>query len=208
MKVLLWFILLAGLSAPVEAQSFDAQQLLLDWQKLTQERQILTDMYHGYQVLSRGYSTIIDLSHSSFDLHKAFLDGLLAVSPAVKNYRRVSDIVRLQEQILGQYRSAWSLFRQDPHFSAAELEHIGNVYSGLFGRTVKNLADLTDILTDGLFRASDADRLDEIDRLYRNMQGSESFLTSFNNRTALVSLQRSNDLKDYETVRQLYGFNS
>jgi len=207
MRAVLWLILLTGAIAPARAQSFEAQQLLLDWQKLTQERQILSDLYTGYQILSKGYTAISDLSHGSFDLHKAFLDGLLAVSPAVKGYHRVVDIIRLQEQIVSQYHSAWSLFRQDPHFSAGELELIGNVYAGLFDRTVKNLTDLTHVLTDGLFRASDGERLDQIDDLYRDMAGSQAFLSSFNNQTALVSLQRSTDLRDYQSIRQLYGLN-
>jgi hypothetical protein len=207
MRILVLFVLLAGLEAPVTGQGFDAQQLLLDWQKLAQEKQILSDLYNGYQILSKGYTTITELSKGSFNLHKAFLDGLLAVSPAVRSYRRVVEIIQMQEHILSEYHSAWSLFRRDPHFSAAELGFIGNVYAGLFDRTVRNLVDLGDVLTDGLFRASDAERLDEIDDLYRDMKGSEAFLSGFNNRTALLSMQRSVDLHDYETVRQLYGLN-
>jgi hypothetical protein len=208
MRVLLCLLLTACFIERVKGQSFEAQQLLLDWQKLAQEKQILTDLYNGYQILDRGYTTIRDLSRGSFNLHKAFLDGLLAVSPAVREYHRVADIIRLQERILGEYRSAWTLFQQDSHFSAAELGVMGNVYSGLFDRTVKNLADLGDVLTDGLFRASDAERLGAIDELYRDMMSSEAFLSAFNNRTVVLSLQRSADLRDYESVRQLYGLNS
>ncbi|HVU97992.1 MAG TPA: hypothetical protein VHE34_22365 [Puia sp.] len=207
MRSVLWLIILTSSFAPARAQSFEARQLLLDWQKLTQEKQILSDLYKGYQILSKGYTTISDLSHGSFDLHKAFLDGLLAVSPAVRTYHRVADIIRLQENIVSQYHSAWSLFRQDPHFSAGELELIGNVYAGLFDRTAKNLTDLANVLTDGLFRASDGERLDHIDDLYRDMAGSQAFLTSFNQQATLVSLQRSVDLRDYQSVRQLYGLN-
>ena len=32
----------------------------------------------------------------NFNLHKAFLDGLMMVSPAVKKYKRVADIITLQ----------------------------------------------------------------------------------------------------------------
>lgn len=207
MRIVLWIILLAAAVVPARAQSIEAEQLLLDWQKLGQEKQILNDLYKGYQILAKGYGVIRDLSKGSFDLHKAFLDGLLAVSPVVQHYQRVADIIRLQERILGEYRSAWALFRQDRHFSAGELGFIGNVYSGLFDQTVKNLADLTNLLTDGVFRASDAERLEQIDGLYRDMERSQVFIASFNNRTALLSLQRSADMNDYEMVKQLYGLN-
>jgi hypothetical protein len=208
MKPIIGILFLACLARPASGQGFTALQLLLDWQKLAEEKKILTDLYDGYQLLSKGYTTISDLSKGSFDLHKAFLDGLLAVSPAVKSYHRVTDIIQAQQRILSQYKSAWGLFRQDPHFSAAEIAHIGNVYAGLFDRSVKNLSDLTAILTDRLFRASDAERLDAIDGLYEDMNHTEVFLNVFNNRTALLSLQRSADLRDYESVRELYGLNN
>ena len=205
----LWGLLLVLMMGQgVRGQGFAAEQLILDWQKLTQEKQILNELYDGYQILSKGYGAIRDLSEGSFNLHKAFLDGLLAVSPAVKNYRRVTDIITLQERIVGEYNTAWSLFRKDPHFTPDEVGFMSNVYSGLFYQTVKNLSDLTNLLTDGVFRASDAERLDEIDGLYKSMESSQAFMMAFNNQTALLSLQRSADMNDYETVKRYYGLNS
>ena len=75
------------------AQSYEAQQLLLNWEKLAQLKKILDNMYKGYQVLSYGYTTIKDISEGNFNLHHAFLEGLLQVSPTVLKYKRVVDIV-------------------------------------------------------------------------------------------------------------------
>ena len=36
----------------------------------------LKDMKEGYEIVSKGYSTIRDISKGSFNLHEAFLDGL------------------------------------------------------------------------------------------------------------------------------------
>ncbi|HLZ88893.1 MAG TPA: hypothetical protein VKQ52_16675 [Puia sp.] len=202
-----WLTLLLAIGLRSRAQSFEAEQLLLDWQKLSQEKQILQDLYNGYTILSKGYGAIRDLSKGSFDLHKAFLDGLLSVSPTVKTYKRVADIIRLQEQIVSQYRSAWGLIRQDEHFTPDEVGFIGNVYTGLFDRSVRNLTDLAQLLTDGVYRASDAERLEEIDGLYRQMQGNQVFLMAFTDRTELLALQRGADASDYEVVRGWYGLN-
>ena len=60
------------------AQSAEIQQLLLNVEKLTQFKQILSDMKKGYQILEGGYNTIKDISEGNFSLHKAFLDGLRA----------------------------------------------------------------------------------------------------------------------------------
>jgi hypothetical protein len=187
------------------AQSFEVQQLLLDIQKLAQEKQLLSDLYNGYQVLSSGYGAIRDVSKGSFDLHKAFLAGLLAVSPTVRNYKRVAEIIATQEKILSSYQSAWARVRQDPHFRPEEVVLTGNVYSALLDQTVKNLETLTTILTDGVLRASDGERLRRIDLLDRSMQEHWIFLQSLNNQAAVLSLQRATDQKDYEQVKRWYG---
>ena len=70
-------------SCKIQAQSYELQRLLLDIQKLAQLKSILTDLYKGYEILNTGYNTIKSISEGNFNLHKAFLDGLLAVRRAV-----------------------------------------------------------------------------------------------------------------------------
>jgi hypothetical protein len=108
-------------------------------------------------------------------------------------------------RIVDEYKSAWSRFRQDPHFSPDELTMFMNIYSGLFDQTTKNLSTLTTILTDGQIRASDAERLEQIDVLYKDMQDKRVFLESFNNRTALLSLSRAADEKEVAQLKLWYG---
>lgn len=207
-SILIGLVLLCGMTQRSNAQSFEAQQLLLDWQKLTQEKQILTDLYKGYETLSAGYTAISDIAKGNFDLHKAFLDGLLAVSPAVRNYQRIKEIINLQLQIVASYKTAWSRFSQDKHFTPDELITIGHVYTGLFNQSANNLATLTTILTDGKLRAGDGERIRQIDGLYTDMNGTWQSLQAFNNHTAILSLQRSADENDYTQLRLWYGLNN
>ena len=84
MKKSVWTLFVFLLPFLCKAQSYEAQQLLLDVQKLSQLKQMLADLKKGYEVLYEGYTNIKNISKGSFDLHQAFLDGLLEVSPAVK----------------------------------------------------------------------------------------------------------------------------
>src|SRR5258708_5502248 len=68
-------------------------QLILDTEKLTELKAILSDMYKSYEIINKGYNDIKNIAQGNFNLHEVFLDGLLAVSPAVKNYERVADII-------------------------------------------------------------------------------------------------------------------
>src|ERR1044072_6034317 len=99
-----------------KAQSAEAEQLLLDWEKLAQFKKILQNMYDGYKILYKGYSAVKDISKGSFDLHKNFLDALLEVSPAVKKYKRIADIIACQARIVKEYKSAFEQFREDKSF--------------------------------------------------------------------------------------------
>src|SRR5882672_6143961 len=100
MKKLVIAIAAVFISLQAFPQSQEAQQLLLNWEKLTQLKKILNDMYSGYKIVYKGYTTIKDISEGSFTLHKDFLDGLLQVSPAVRKYKRVTDIISYQLKIV------------------------------------------------------------------------------------------------------------
>src|SRR6266540_5902336 len=118
-------------SSFVKAQAAEIQQLLLDAQKLSALKGILNDMYKGYEIVSNGYETIRSISEGNFNLHEAFLDGLLAVSPAVQKYKRIADIISDQRRIVKEYKTAYSRFKEDENFTPDEINYIGKIYSNL-----------------------------------------------------------------------------
>jgi len=187
------------------AQSYEVQQLLLDVEKLAQLKNILKDLQEGYQVLEKGYSTIRDLSKGSFDLHQAFLDGLLVASPTVRNYKRVADILQLQASLLDRCKTAWSKFRQDPHFHPEELELMGNLFGRLLDQSGKDLEVLASVLTDGKLRAGDAERLNQIDGVYTGLLEKSVLLDRLSASAILLSQQRAASQADWDGIRKLYG---
>src|ERR1700754_1917756 len=56
----------------------DLQQLLMDIEKLTQFKAILSDMETGYTILTQGYGAVKDISQANFNLHSSFLNSLMA----------------------------------------------------------------------------------------------------------------------------------
>lgn len=100
-----------------QAQDQEVEQLILDVQKLSQFKQILSDMKTAYVVIMKGYKTVRDLSQGDFNLHKVFLDGLMAVSPAVKNYNKAADIVSMLLEIPKEYKSAYNHFKSGNLFN-------------------------------------------------------------------------------------------
>ena len=194
----------------VKAQSIAqlTTQLILDIQKLSELKSILQDMYKSYQIIDKGYTDIKNIAEGNFNLHKFFLDGLLAVSPTVKNYQKAVDIINTQQQIIKEYKSASRLFNSGNIFSTQEMNYIGQVYNNLFNLSLKDLDELAMIMTDSELRMSDAERLSAIDRIDKGMQDKLSFLRSFNNNTSVQALQRAREQNDIGTIRSLYGINN
>ncbi len=201
--LLIFFIALT--TTKVSAQSEEAQQLLLNVEKLSQLKQILNDMKKGFQIISGGYNTVKNLSQGNFSLHKTFLDGLLQVSPVVKNYKKVTDIINTQLMLVREYKMAYNRFKQDNNFNLQELDYLGKVYSNLFKQSLNNLDDLAIVITANKLRMSDDERLQAIDNIYNDMQDKLMFLQHFNNNTTILAVQRAKDKNDVSTIRNIYG---
>lgn len=188
-------------------QSTEAQQLLLNWEKLQELEKILDNMYVGYKILDKGYTTVKDIAKGNYSLHQVFLDGLMAVNPAVRNYRRVPYIIDYQKLLLKEYKNAYDRFRNDPNFSPREIQYLGNVYNHLFTASGRNIDDLVMIVTATKLRMSDDERMKAIDRIFYDMEGKLVFLRGFNNSTQLLAIQRARSANDVRTLNHLYGIN-
>jgi hypothetical protein len=199
-------ILLFGLCIQkATAQSYEVQQLLLDWAKLTQMKQILADMKTGYQIVSKGYTTIRDISQGNFNLHEAFLDGLWLVSPTVRKYWKIPEIINYQTSLVTEYKRAYSNYKQGGYFNPDEILYLGKVYNNLFDKSLKNLDDLTTIISDNQLRMNDDERLAAIDKIHAEMQDELVFLRTFNNNTSVLAMQRAKEHNDVNMVQQAYG---
>jgi hypothetical protein len=197
-------LLLALLPIHTKAQVEELEQLALDIQKLAQFKSILSDMEKYYQILSGGYNTVKDLSQGNFTLHQTFLNSLLSVSPAVKGYVRVADIIANQAELVTEYKSTLSQFQGAKIFNPTELDYITTVYSNLFDRSLDDLDELAMILTDNQLRMSDAERIESIDHIYTNSQDKLDFLRDFNNKTGLMAAQRQNILQQNSALQNFY----
>lgn len=186
-------------------QSQEAQQLALNIEKLTQLKKILNNMYEGYQTVSKGYSTIKDISQGNFNLHQVFLDKLLQVSPSVRNYKRVADIIGYQSQIVKEYKAAFNRFKTSNLFNATEVGYMDGIYANLLNKSVQNLDELAMVITAGKLRMSDDERMAAIDRIYNDMGDKLSFLRSFNKGTNILAVQRGRESVDTKVSKQLNG---
>jgi hypothetical protein len=209
-KIIIILILTGGITASeykANAQAStaqDVQQLVLDIEKLTQFKAILTDMKTGYTLLTQGYNQVKDISQGNFNIHSAFLNSLMEVSPEVRKYGRIADIIEEQASIVSEYKSTLRQANSGGHFNASELIYMNQVFSQLLTQSLNNLTTLANVITAGNLRMSDAERLQTIDHIYSDTQNKLVFLRSFDNQVAILSLQRQKAQNDVNTLQKLY----
>ena len=208
MKKMLLITLLSlslNIPQPAHAQAEEIQQLLLDLEKLNQFRAILDQLYKGYEILAKGYNTVKDLSQGNFNLHKLFLDKLLEISPAVKKYKRIVDIITCQTQLVKEYKAALSYFKNINVFSSDDMGYIQSVYGNLVDRTVNNLDELLMVITAQQLRMNDAERMNAIDKIYKDMEDKLTFLRTFNESTRLLANQKRRELLETQSLETIFG---
>ncbi|MEB2785009.1 TerB family tellurite resistance protein [Algoriphagus persicinus] len=190
---------------PAAAQADEIAQLLLNVTKLTQLKQILTDLEKGYTTLSSGYSQISTIASGNFNIHEAFLDGLLQVNPTVKNYYKVAEIIRFQFKLVNDYKSAFSRLKSSGQFTSNEISYLSSVYSNLFKQSLQQLDELSLVLTANRLRMSDKERLAAIDQIHSEIQDKLHFLTAFNQETTVLAIHRSREAQELTHTKSLYG---
>jgi hypothetical protein len=195
--------------ARVAGQSLaeEIEQLALDYEKLSQLKHLLADMKSAYVELSNGYERIKGIAKGNFNLHQTYLNSLLAVSPVVRDYAKVRAIIGNEAELIREYQGAGEYFSGSGRFSAGELDYFSKLYSSLLSGSLRNLDELTLVLTPGELRMSDAERLGAIDRIDQDMGDRLGFLRVFNNYEAMQAGQRGLEIHDVNTLRGLHGIN-
>jgi hypothetical protein len=139
------------------------------------------------------------------DLYSEYYQELSTVKQVIADYDKVKQIISLQENIISEYNSAYSKFKQDKNFTSSEITYMYNVYSGILNESLNNVNQVLLVVNAFVTQMSDAGRMNIINNAAANMQKNYKDLKQFNNQNIQISLQRSYENNDYQTVKQLYG---
>jgi hypothetical protein len=205
-KLILLIGLLGTLSHPSQGQSITDLliQLELDEGKLTSMKNTLQEMYQGYETLKQGYTHIRDIAKDNFNLHAAFLDAMLVISPAISSDPRIPVILNNEYSIVSGYQSANARWSASGVFTAQELDYIVQTYSTLLQRCLQSIEELTMILTADELRMTDADRMQAIGRIDADSQAQLTMMQQLDNSLSIQTVQRLREAGDINTLKALY----
>jgi hypothetical protein len=148
---------------------------------------------------------ITDWVEKQRTLYQDYFDELGRVKSIISYYYRIREITEKQVRLVEEYKRAWALFQQDKHFTADEVRHMGQVYTGILGESAKNLDLLFLVINSLATQMSDGKRLDIINNAADGVEAVYSDLKAFNQQNMLLSLQRAKNGNDVNAVKKLYG---
>lgn len=148
---------------------------------------------------------ISDWTRKQKEIYQEYFDELWKVKSAIAYYRRITDIIQQQKELMGEYKRAWSLLQQDKNFTAKELGYIYSVYSGMLSTGIKSLDQILLLVQSFTVQMSDADRLELLNRAADDIEKTAMDLRAFTNQNIQRSLQRTRDLNELKAVKKMYG---
>lgn len=136
---------------------------------------------------------------------KEYYDKLQAVNNLVKDARKVQQTVLLVGDVSEMYVQNFGKMMNDPNFSAQELTAIANGYAALLNESTELVKELKQIVSSSSLSLNDKERMDIIDRVYKEVKEYHSLVRYYTNKNISVSFLRAKRQNNTKRALELYG---
>lgn len=140
-----------------------------------------------------------------YEQGKEYYDKLKAVNNLVKDSRKVQQTVLLVGDVSEMYVNNFGKMLNDPNFNAQELTAIANGYSTLLNESTELLKELKQIVTSTNLSLNDKERMEIIDRVYKEVKDYHNLVRYYTNKNISVSYLRAKKQNNTQRVLNLYG---
>lgn len=137
--------------------------------------------------------------------YEEYFDELWKVKTAITYLKTVKDIIERQTSLVKEYKQAWAVFQKDKHFSKEELQYMYAVYNGILEQSIKNIDQLTLVITSFETKMTDGKRLELIQTIAGTLDEQYADLKNFNEQNKLIAIQRGLEKGEIDHVRRLYA---
>lgn len=148
---------------------------------------------------------IADWSEKQKEQYRNYYEELSKVKSIITYYKRIKEIMQKQVRLVEAYKIAWQKLSSDKNFTSKELDYMASVYGGIMKESVKNIEEISSLLTAFTTKMSDAKRLKMINKAADRVEENYTDLILFNKQNFGLSLQRAKSQQEVEYVKKLYG---
>jgi len=148
---------------------------------------------------------ISNWSEKQRSLYEDYYQELWKVKSTIAYYQRIKELTVKQVGMVSEYQRAWKLFQSDKHFKPDEIIQMQRVYAGILDASAKNLDQIMLVINPGKTQMSDQQRLEAINQAGDRLDENYDDLKQYNNQNMILSLHRSKDLNEVQTIKNYYG---
>lgn len=130
---------------------------------------------------------------------------LKAVNNLVKDARKVQQTVLLVGEISDIYVNSFQKMLTDENYTPDELSAIASGYAKMLEESSGMLNEMKTVVTSTSLSMTDKERMDVIDRVYRDVRNQRNLVRYYTNRNIGISYLRAKKKKDTRRVLDLYG---
>lgn len=171
-----------------------AQSIVNSSKSLVQESTTATNMVKNFQETVKIYQQA-----------KKYYDALQSVNNLVRDARKVQQTVLMLGDISETYVTNFRKMLSDPNFTASELSAIASGYTRLLEEANGVLGELKNVVNITTMSMTDKDRMDIVDRCYKEMSRYRNLTSYYTNKNISVSYLRAKKKADTQRVINLYG---
>ena len=136
---------------------------------------------------------------------KEYYDALQKVKTLVSDAYKVKETILMVSDISGIYVNSYKKMLSDKNFTPKELDAIAFGYARLLEESSECLKELKDVVNVTSLSMTDKERMDVIDRVYRDVKEYKGLVNYYTNKNISVSYLRALKVGDTERVLSLYG---
>jgi uncharacterized protein YfbU (UPF0304 family) len=138
-------------------------------------------------------------------LYASYYRELWQVKAVISAYKRVTDMLDKEAQIVREYQQMTTALKADKHLTAGEVEAMGNSLSSIVSQSVNNLGQIKLVIQAFVTQMPDAGRLRIIDGAGSSVDKNYAAMEGLYQSGVLLSLNRARDENDVAAVRGLWG---
>lgn len=171
-----------------------AQSIVNSSKELTQSTSTAQNMVRNFQETVKIY-----------EQGKKYYDALKSVNNLVRDARKVQQTVLMLGDISETYVTNFRKMLTDQYFTSSELSAIASGYARLLEEANGVLGELRNVVNITTMSMTDKDRIDIVDRCYKEMCRYRNLTSYFTNKNISVSYLRAKKKADSQRVINLYG---
>lgn len=159
----------------------------------------------GYAITQGGLKAIGGLKNGCFEQDSTFMRSLRIVSPKVKSYKKVADIITICVRVSTSINKTMQDANTSAALNAAEKRYLRRVFDKIAEACAADLDQLMNVITDTKFEMSDDERIRLIDQVYLSVVDKQSFVQSFKGSFHALIMQRRQQAEEINRSKILNG---